>query len=518
MDKISMSESLRNNEVFSVKKLSNPKIFTTKNGKLEEIDKVTEGDVRVLEEAGILRKAQRPFSINFDLDSDYFPPAFVKGMIEAVREKYSDLVAELPISFVELNSPFSNIPMEHGAGLDVIYGPHHTMLTALRPVANGKTEVYVLDAYSGSANFHIGRVSYDDTKKPVIKYPTTDVSEDAREKMKAVLEKREILIKSYTEKKMYDEVLRLAMKPTEYDKDKLMIQTDRTHCISYAIHFAEKIYKAMRGERARSNCTVLGSFYKVMDKFEILQDKDVGPPYEMQDKFRMPCFLTKHSGSEDALEIIAAATAKRGKGDEAAAIEKSKDKLKLYKNIRKEKCEEQTENLRGELESTELELEKAKRAFTEGNVAEVGGEDRKILRQIVEELGEKSKTIDKKIQIIETRMREIYSPAANWRNKDIKRMAGRLRIIKEKEKEKDRDRGREGRGPANFPVVLLGLQGFLLKIWRITVVVLLRIQTVLLATLRLERARGVDRNRRIVGATEEFDLSLGKNSAKSHHE
>ncbi|MDR3079209.1 MAG: hypothetical protein LBU15_04205 [Rickettsiales bacterium] len=421
-----MSEPPGGNENFLLNRFSNQTIFSTRDGELKKTKEVSDEDIRLLREAGLLGDV-KTLGKDFDLNSSYFSSDFVKEMIENVREEYSDVAAELPISFVDNSSPFFEIPMEHRAGLNVIYGDAHTVLTVAKPIATNETEIYVLDALDSSPKWLIEQGALKAAGKFVIKYPITDVGEDAREKIRGVIEERKKLRKSYIEKGMDEELFRLANEPLGYNKDKLMIQMDYTHCISYAIHFAEKIYKAVREEKARSNCTALESFNKVMEKFEILQDKDVGSRYETHNAFRMPYFLTKHSGSEDALGTIAAATAKRGKVDEAAVIEKSKGKLKLYKDKRQEKYKEQTENLRGELVSTKLELEKTERAFTEGNVTEVGGEDREMLEQRVKELDKKSKEIDGKIKVIETRMREIYSPAANWRNKDIKNVADGIR-------------------------------------------------------------------------------------------
>jgi hypothetical protein len=448
MDKISMSESLRNNEVFSVKKLSNPKIFTTKNGKLEEIDEVTEGDVRVLEEAGILRDTLQPTSTNFDLDSDYFPPAFVKEMIEAVREKYSDVAAELPISFVDSRLVNSETPIESSSGLVVLYSRNHSKLILKKLLPSGKTEVYVLDVSNNSPDSYLDEAC-GNSEKFVVKYPVTALTQD------------------------------------EWLGESLGIQYDYTNCISYAVHFAKKIYKAVREEKTRSEENVLESFNRVVSSFKICGTKLRADNRKSVPIFAMPDFLLRCSGSEGALNnMIRARVKTECKSVREEITEHLKSKLMPYKIKRREELEKLNQRPKGGLVSTGCRL------LTYREMA--GG--------------------------IEIELCKTYSPAQNWRNKDIKRMAERLRIIKEKDKEKDRDRGREDRGLANFPAVLLGLQGFLLKIWRITVVVLLRIQTVLLASLRLERAGGVNRNRRIAEATEELNVRLTRSSAKSHHE
>ncbi|MDR2777663.1 MAG: hypothetical protein LBB24_02765 [Rickettsiales bacterium] len=60
-------------------------------GELEEKEGVTSEDIRLLREANLLEES-------FGLDDDYFPPKFVEQLIEGIREKYPELVKDLPIT------------------------------------------------------------------------------------------------------------------------------------------------------------------------------------------------------------------------------------------------------------------------------------------------------------------------------------------------------------------------------------------------------------------------------------
>ncbi|MDR3079210.1 MAG: hypothetical protein LBU15_04210 [Rickettsiales bacterium] len=386
-----MSKPLGGGDRLPVKQLSNPKIFTTRDGELKKTKEVTDEDIELLRKAGLLGDV-KTLGEDFDPNSSYFHPEFVKEMIENVREEYGDVAAELPISFVDLNKPDSKISAEPGSGLAVVYSDRHTKLLLKRLLPSGKTEIYVLDALNNESDYYIDKLISGNPENFIVKYPVTALTQD------------------------------------EWLGESLGIQYDYTNCISYAVHFARKIYKAVREEKARSEKNVLESFNEVVNRFEGRGTRMVTRDEPPAPVFAMPDFLLRYSGSEGALDRMIEARVKVEGDSKREEINKYlKSKLIPYKNKRREECEEQTKNLREDLVSMGLELENTKKALEGKEVAGVDRKGRRMLEQRVKELAKKSKTIDGEIQTMEIEMRYTYSPAANWRNKDIKNVADGIR-------------------------------------------------------------------------------------------
>ncbi|MDR3079238.1 MAG: hypothetical protein LBU15_04360, partial [Rickettsiales bacterium] len=307
-----------------------------------------------------------------------------------VKDKYSDLAVELPISFVDSRLANSEIPVEPGSGLVVFYGEHHTTLILKRLLSSGKTEVYVLNANSNARNLYLDEV-YGDSEKFIIKYPATALT-------------RGIFL-----------------------GEPLKIQCDSTNCISYTMHFAKRIYRAVR-EGVKGGKDAMESFNGVVNRLRdhgATKYPRIGGVVDML--FNMPDFLVRCSGSEELLDGVIECRVKMEGGSKREEITNYlKSKLMPYKNKRKEELEK----LEKELVSAGLELENAKKVLAEGRAGEIVEENReKIERRIAEvrELEEEVRALDLRIIRVGIELRHIYSPAQNWRKKDIKKVAARAK-------------------------------------------------------------------------------------------
>ncbi|MDR2777222.1 MAG: hypothetical protein LBB24_00405 [Rickettsiales bacterium] len=351
-------------------RMLNPNIFQVNKttGKVELIDSITNKDITLLEEEGYLEKGM-------DLNSAHLSAKFVDElMIGNVRNKYSGVVSDLPINFVNCCEG-KEVEAEKSPGLTVVYSERkkHYLLIARKPVANGKTEIYVMDSNS---NVEIPEVeaAYGNKSEFIIKYPSTPISRyDGDMFMTIETKMRE---KMATGESEMEELVSLCLEQSTYFPNSLGIQKDTNNCMSYSVHFARKLYKAVQNKMSETGKSVVECFGQILDGFERYVGQYEG---KARDMFFMPDVFLKYGGSETAVN----------KDIELMGLTKDSDRGKdLRRNI----------------------------------VAFKNKRDEDAKR-----LGERRVGI--------TSIRDSYSPAKNWKNKDIKtgaRMVKKLKLEREK--------------------------------------------------------------------------------------
>ncbi|MDR2077572.1 MAG: hypothetical protein LBP39_01240 [Rickettsiales bacterium] len=357
---------------------------------VEKIGEVSGGDIKLLKEEGLLPK-------NFNPDKGYLPPEFVKEMVDLVREKYSDLTEQLPISFVDCSKVDQTMPTEYNAGLTILYGERHTKLVVRRPLLDGKIEVYVMDSATNNKNKNI-EDAYSDSSKFIVKYPETE--------------------KTIREQYLPDYI------------GVIGVQMDSTHCISYAVHFARKIYKAVKDEIDNGNAkNAIDGFNRVMDGLKEhvrvpgIEERMCGAK-ERRMMFFLPDFLLKYSGSEAMLNM----TIEARKNEEKDGLsEKLKEKIVPYNNKRKKEANKQIEKgavpVRKALNKLLDELEKLNNSKDETLNEEIAEKEEKIKNK----LEDNDIRVENRTKYLNLDLREKFSPARNWRNKDFKKIAERVR-------------------------------------------------------------------------------------------
>ncbi|MDR2077556.1 MAG: hypothetical protein LBP39_01160 [Rickettsiales bacterium] len=381
---------------------------------VKKIDRVSENDIRILKEKGLLSK-------NFNPYESYLPPGFVKEMINLVREKYPDLTKELPISFVDCSKAGQTMPTEYNAGLTILYDKLHTKLVVRRPLPDGKIEIYVIDSHSNNEDKTI-EDAYGDSSKFIVKYPETEKSIEYKKQIDSIDERIKDSINSG------ENILELFKIRRKYSIDNIGVQMDGTHCISYAVHFARKIYRAVKDEIDNGNVkNAVDGFNKVMDGFKehirISNIEERTRGVKERRMFLFPDFLLKYSGSEAALNM----TIEARKNEEKDGLsEKLKEKIVPYKNKRKYELDktikEEAVPVRKELNEMLDELEKLNDSKDEASKKEIAEKEEEIKNK----LEDNDEKVENRIKELNIDLRWKFSPARNWRNKDFKKVVERI--------------------------------------------------------------------------------------------
>lgn len=386
-------------------------IYSTKGGVLTENDEITKEDREVLVKAGL-------WSDDFDLDGGYFPKSAVEILIQSIEDDYPELTKVLPIKLVDPRT--TNPETEEEAGMSIVYGYNeesdtgHTYLLVRRqlPDSDG-TELFNMDPLSTDFRTE----SYSD--KFVMGYANTPYAQ-----------------KNKSEYDNYDglkdveknpEFLRIYSRAND-SRGILGIHMDYQNCISYAIHFAKKMYKAiaidlkMRGIELK-DCTkddVLASFDNVMDSFGTGVDKN-GKQF-----FMFPESMLKYGQSEEAMKI--------------AGEEISKDKLRPYKEKREKFTEERNKELDEQLKNYDKdvseEIQRKKAELKEKSVEITEELEESIKKEVMSKLEikrKKQEAIDKAERDIEN-SKQALNAVQNWRYKDIKTLVRYCRKMLEMKK------------------------------------------------------------------------------------
>ncbi|MDR2777589.1 MAG: hypothetical protein LBB24_02360 [Rickettsiales bacterium] len=410
-------------------------------GELEEKEEVTSDDIKLLRETGLLEEI-------FKLDDGYFPPQFVEQLIESIREKYPELMKDLPITFANCsNIGITKTDIEEGSGLTILYGHGHTVLVTRRQLDSGRTEIYVMDSYGNSAN-HLINNTYGDPDKFTIKYPSTELSiknrdvtygpilrefeKERREKLEELHRKMQEEPDEEERKKLQDIHFNTKL---IFEKrrgqlnipnlDRLGIQMDSTHCISYAIRFAEKMYKTVKTEMKKNGTdNVIESFGEVMDRLknyrEMLTEEEKATEKEERNMFLMPDFLLENSGSEETLNTAIEAR-NIGDEEERGKLEKQlKRKILPYKKKRQEERENRLTLAEKTLNEMRDTVEKLKR---DGN----GEKNREEIEEYEDKIEEKLHMNALDSKCLAGELSNEFSPARNWRNKHLKKVANQVR-------------------------------------------------------------------------------------------
>ncbi|MDR2778169.1 MAG: hypothetical protein LBB13_01515 [Rickettsiales bacterium] len=349
-------------------------------GELEEKEEVTGDDIKLLRQAGLLEESS-------ELDYNYFPPQFVEQLIKDIREKYPELVKDLPITFANCSKYGATMETEDGSGLTILYGLRHTRLITRRQLDNSKTEIYVMDSHANSKDSFVEN-AYGDPEKFVVKYPDTELS-----------------IKDST--------------------NSLGIQKDAIHCISYAICFAKKIYKTVKTDMKENRTdNVIESFGRVMDKLENHRERTTTDCDKTEGKernmFLMPDFLLEYSGSEETLDVAIGARNIESDKKKTELGEKLKRKLLPYKRKRAEELEKRLAPLEKKLnEILDTAEELGRERGREENREKIEEHEVKIREEL------RNSEID--LNDINYELRKEFAPARNWRNKHFKMVANRVR-------------------------------------------------------------------------------------------
>ncbi|MDR2077854.1 MAG: hypothetical protein LBP39_02715 [Rickettsiales bacterium] len=385
------------------------------NKTVEKIGEVFEGDIKLLKEEGLLPQ-------DFNPNEEYLPPQFVEKMIDLVREKYSALTAELPISFVDCSQADQTMPTECNAGLAILYGDFHTTLVVRRPLLDGNIEIYVMDSY---ANVEDGIIedAYGDSSKFIVKYPETEKTIEHKKQIDFLEEK---IAEFKKEGKNTSELSRARIK---YSPHRIEVQTDGIHCISYAVHFARKIYKAVKDEIDNGNAkNAIDGFNKVMsglkEHVRVPNAEERMCGVKERRMFLLPDFLLKYSGSEAMLNM----TIEARKNEEKDGLsEKLKEKIVPYKNKRKyeldKTIEEEAVPVRKTLNKLLDELGKLSDSKDEASKEEIAEKEEKIK----DKLEDNDIRVENRTKYLNSNLREKFSPARNWRNKDFKKVAEKIR-------------------------------------------------------------------------------------------
>ncbi|MDR3078583.1 MAG: hypothetical protein LBU15_00925 [Rickettsiales bacterium] len=412
-------------------KLSNPQIYRRNkdSGKLEVKDGVNDDDIKLLKDEHLLED-------NFNLDEGYFSPVFMEKRLGILQEKYKDLTAELPIVYADCDG--QALKVSDKAGLTILRGTGtHTKLFVTRPGgAGGKTEIYIMDSNTNGYDKDI-EAAYGDTAKYTIVYPDTEVSRQNRkeyEQLKEENKERENRINSESSSLMErysdlsdaeldridelsNELIELSGELEVFPRNSLEIQKDTHHCASYAVHFADRLYKKIREVKdSDSKKNTIDCFNEVMadiGKGTYLAKVESKGDDLMVDRkmFSMPKELWIYSGSEGALDRMITAEAKKqleeenkkkGGAAKAAMTEKEiEDKVKKIKTDMKRKLAPYKEK-RDEARPKRMG-EKMKGPNNRGQEAEVV------------------------TTAVENELRAEYAAVHNWRMKELKLVANELR-------------------------------------------------------------------------------------------
>ncbi|MDR3078937.1 MAG: hypothetical protein LBU15_02765 [Rickettsiales bacterium] len=396
-------------------KLSNPQIYgrNKDSGKLEVKDGVNDDDIELLKEEGLVGE-------NFNLDLGYFSPAFMEKRLEILREKYRDLTAELPIVYADCDDKKA-LKVSNKAGLTILRGTGtHTKLFVTRPGgANGKTEIYIMDSNTNSYDKLIEE-AYGDTTKYTIIYPDTEVSRQNRELHRQLEEPKRrasaALKRVFNEEtwKAFSEIdAKLGASP----RNSLGIQKDIHHCASYAVHFADRLYKKIKEVKEQSIPArgTVDCFNEVMAdigkgtysaKVE-MTDMNEGKNMVNRKMFSMPKEFWIYSGSEGALDRMITAEAK--KQLEGENKKRGDDNAVLTEKEIEGKVKEIETNMKRKLVpyKGKRDEKEATISLTTGNPVSAG---------------------------VKNEIRAEYAIVHNWRMKELKSVADRLRKAKEAQK------------------------------------------------------------------------------------
>jgi hypothetical protein len=284
----------------------------------EKFREFSEEDIKVLKQEGLLLE-QFNLPKNFDEDKGRLPSEFVEKIVNLAREKYSDLVAELPISFVTCREADQQIPIENTVGLTILDGSYYPRLLLRRPLPDGKIEIYVIDSHSNNEDKTI-EDAYGDSSKFIVKYPETEKSIEYKKQIDPIEEK----IAEYCKERKNS--LELEKEKEKYSIDGIGVQMDVKHCISHAVHFATKIYEAVKDEIDKGNAkNAVDGFNKVMDGFKEhirvdtypwkrVYSKEEGIKFEKERRmFLFPDFLAKSSKYGTVLDMVIEAREKEKK-------------------------------------------------------------------------------------------------------------------------------------------------------------------------------------------------------------
>ncbi|MDR3078938.1 MAG: hypothetical protein LBU15_02770 [Rickettsiales bacterium] len=370
-------------------KLSNPQIYRRNkdSGKLEVKDGVNDDDIKLLEEEGLLEN-------DFNLDLGYFSPAFMEKRLEILREKYKDLTGELPRVYANCDGGMA-LKVNEGPCLTILRGEgKHTKLFVTRPGVDGKTEIYIMDSNSNDYDKDI-EAAYNDTNKYTIVYPDTEVSRQDREKYDKKEEKIEQLQldPSKNQKEIEKEIKSMFLETGDPQRNSLGIQKDVYHCASYAVHFADRLYRKIREvKNSDSKKNIIDCFNEVMADI----GKDI---YEAKVEFRkknlmvnrkmfsMPKEFWIYSGSEGALDRMITVEKTKQLEEENKKRMEAGDAAMTDKEI-KDKVKEIETNMKRKLAPY-----KAKREDEEKIRMKAGEEKRAEELEFLERLGKARSTI-----------------------------------------------------------------------------------------------------------------------------
>ncbi|MDR2777955.1 MAG: hypothetical protein LBB13_00395 [Rickettsiales bacterium] len=432
---------------------SNLKILkiNKEKGVVEETGKkVTE------EEAQLLKKLCGSY---FDLERGYIPPGPTKELVNDIDEKCGNITKFIPINFVDCRKD-QQVEPKDGPGLDMMYGNEHTRLI-VKVLSDGKTVIYVMDSFNNGRDETIEKV-YGDRNKYVIRYPETWKSIEQKERFDFLVKKAlETGIKEEKFKRKEVEEVEVEEEEVEEERiinredmeegraglfiDDLWIQKDESNCISYATHFARKIYKAVKDGIGddESEESIINCFNKIMGELESY--KRISNEYEKandidydRNMFIVPNFLLKYSGSEVALDE--AIKVLKSRGGDAEKLEKElKEKILPYKKRRNLEFDAMVKK-----ESSSLEEELIKMLDHVKMLSNDEVKNKEEIKNCEKIIKEQLKNNDIFIKNTVQNLREKFSVAQNWRNKDLKIIA--QRVAKEMEnspKENDLKKGEE---------------------------------------------------------------------------
>ncbi|MDR2077693.1 MAG: hypothetical protein LBP39_01860 [Rickettsiales bacterium] len=290
----------------------------------EKLREFSEEDIKVLKQEGLLPEN---FNLpeNFRVDKGRLPSEFVKKMTDITREKYSDLAAELPISYVACRKMYfgkmmDQIPTEDTVGLTILDGKYYSRLLVRRLLPDGKIEIYVIDSHSND-EIEVIKDAYGDSSKFIVKYPETEKSIEDKKQIESPEEKIEEF------KKEGKSTSELEAKRGKCSMCGIKLQMDDTHCISHAIHFASRIYEAVKNEIDKGNAkNAVEGFNRVMDGFKEHIRIDNISPWKLIDNkwerikvkkerrmFLFPDFLLKSIKGETVLDMVIEAREKEKK-------------------------------------------------------------------------------------------------------------------------------------------------------------------------------------------------------------
>jgi hypothetical protein len=355
---------------------------------------------------------------------------------------------EVEITFINCSEERTMMKTEEGSGLTILYGPSHTELITRRRLDNGKTEIYVMDSHKNNRDSLV-EDTYGDPEKFTVKYPDTELSMKNRNLYNSRLKEL---------KDMLDNIIqplfgRLQSVPQGEEKEKLNdefskahsyyvrerdqlsgmlinagglgVQKDATHCISYAIRFAEKIYKTVKTDmKENGTYNVIESFGRVMDKLENHREGTTTDCDKTKEKernmFLMPDFLLEYSGSEETLNVAIRARNVKDEEEKKELEKRLKRKLIPYKRKRAEEFEKRLappEKKLNEMLDTAEELGK------NGD----GEKNRERIEECEAKIREELENNGENLRRMNNRLCEEFAPARNWRNKHFKRVANRVR-------------------------------------------------------------------------------------------